>query len=114
MEKGEMQCDAPVEGIKPAVVAIIVLCVLVVTAGIMYFMFVRPLKQKVDDLSGALDACTNDSTTSTPKGVLANANLEETGRDRIIRVMEENGQGSPKGLITPGANELFKTQLLKP
>lgn len=114
-QKGELEC-APANGVKPAVVAVLVLVVLVVTIGTMYFMFVKPLKKKVDDLTGALDSATNPdlntTQTATPKGVLANANLEETGRDRVIKMVNENN--TPKGLITPGANEMYNTQLLKP
>lgn len=109
--KGEM--EAPAQGMKPAVVAVIVLCVLAVTIGIMYFMVIRPLKLKLAQVEGALDNATNLETTATttPKGVLNNAGLTMAGRDRVIKIQEEQ---TPKGLITPAANEMFNNQLLKP
>lgn len=108
--KGEM--EAPAQGVKPAVVAVIVLCVLAVTIGIMYFMVIRPLKMKLSQVEGALDNATNlETTTTTPKGVLNNANMNIAGRDRVIKIQEDN---NPKGLITPGANEMFNNQVLKP
>lgn len=109
----ENQNSAPVEGMKPAVVAIIVLLVLVFTIGIMYFMVIKPLKDKLNAVSGALDNATNTPETTTPeKGLLNNAGMDVAGRERVIKIKED--RENPKGLISPNAVELFNSQLLKP